>query len=311
MAERISTNKASNKKNAENMTSKFSRHVENGLINKLKAEDLWVKKLETDCGKRDVFLAIRPGYVSFYHKGGGLFTFDNKGFYTNVKYSVLMDKTDYKRDYIYETSLHNVQLIDNFIDGYDNIKKNCKKYSENSEAEGVSRIYHKYPYNSGGSDVVVLDIEVAFSEQQKEDERKQNRIDLLLYNKKLEELLFIEAKKFDNDEIRAKDSHPPVIDQIERYQDTIKEKSIDILPTYQEYVNTLNKIFSGLNLPAPNRINDKIGLLIFDFDDDQKKGKLANIEKNLKAKNIPYYSIGDIKGINAETLWGEIKKKMK
>ena len=67
MAERTSKIKASNKKDAGSKTNDFSRHVDNGLVNKLKASKLWTDKLEMDCRKRDVFLAIRAGCISFYH----------------------------------------------------------------------------------------------------------------------------------------------------------------------------------------------------------------------------------------------------
>ena len=302
MTERTSKIKASNKKIRK--TDKFSRDIDIKLINKLKARKLWTDRLEIDCRKRDVVFAIRPGYISFYHKGGCLFRFDNKGLKTNVKYSVLLDKTTHKSEYIYEDYLHDIQLIDNFNDGYDDIKKNCKNYSYKSEAEGVSRIYHKYPYNSVGSDVVVLDIEVAFIESQEQDERKQNRIDLLLYHKRLKKLRFIEAKKYDNDEIRAKNSPPQVIGQLQRYRDIINVQREYIRNAYKKYTNALNTIFTGLSLPEPQEIDENVGLLIFGFDKDQMVGRLNDqIKKNPEFDGIPCYCIGDIKDIKAENLW--------
>jgi len=285
------------------MVGQFSRHIEKELIDKLMASDLWTKKLKTDCENRDVFLAIRPGYISFYHKGGGLFRFDEKGFQTHVSYSVVLDKTDLKKTYISENYLTNVEIIKTFNEGYDSIKKNCKRFSENTEAEGVSGTYHKFPYNLKEGNVVVLDIEVAFIDTS-EEERRQNRIDILLFNKETKELRFIEAKLFGNDEIRSKYPPPPIIEQLERYRKMIDEQRKDILPAYQEYTNTLNKIFSGLSLPEPQKINDSVGLLIFGFDQDQKDGKLKKqIIDNPVFKDIPFYPIGDIKDITAENLW--------
>jgi hypothetical protein len=288
--------------------NQFSRHVDPALIKKLMADELWKNKLEDDCRKNKVFLAIRPGYISFYYKGGGLFKFDNKGFSTHVSYSVILDKSDLKDDYIYEDYLDNAKLIKEFNMGYDSIKKNCELYHKKSEEEGVSKIYHKFPYNLEKSDVVVLDIEVAFTEPKKENKRnKQNRIDILLYHKGLQKLRFIEAKKFDNKEIKAKNKPPPVLEQLQRYREMIDKKRKDILPAYQEYAKTLNGIFSSLSLPAPQKIDDNVGLLIFDFDENQRdaedKGLKKHIKDNPNFAGIPNYCIGKIEDTNAESLW--------
>ena len=247
-----------------------------------------------DCSNGSVFLALRHNYISFYYKGGGLFEFRNKGFSTDVKYAVMINEPFEGK--IYENQLSKASLTDNFLNGYDRIKKNCEHDSVKSEAQGKSCIYHKYPYTSDKSNVVVLDIEITAPGE------SDKRIDILLFNKKLEELRFIEAKLYKNDEIKSK-TVPQVVDQLDRYQDMINKRN-DFLPAYQEYTNTLNKVFN-LNLPKPLKIDQKLGLLIFGFDEDQREGRLDNIIKNLatKSPNIPIYSIGKIKNINAENLW--------
>jgi hypothetical protein len=275
--------------------SKFSRHINSNIIKKLKATDLWTKKLSMDCLNGNVFLAIRPNNtIRFYYKGGGLFDFGSKGFSTNVKYAVVINKPFAGE--IYENHLPNADLIRNFLEGYDGIKKNCELYSKKSEAQGVSCIYHKYPYTSDKSNVVVLDIEITASGE------SDKRIDILLFNKKLKELRFIEAKLSTNDEIKSK-TRPQVLDQLDRYQNMIAKRN-DFLPAYQEYTDTLNEIFC-LKLPKPQIIDNKVGLLIFDFDEDQKEGRLEQIIKNLTSQspNISVYPIGEIKNINAENLW--------
>jgi hypothetical protein len=305
MTERTSKIRVSNEKNAGSKSNGFSRDVDKGLIKKLMASDLWADKLEIDCKKREVFLAIRPSYISFYHKGGGLFTFDNKGFKTNVNYSVLLDRTGYKSDYIYEDYLQDAKLIKKFYKGYDGIKKNCKNHSDKSEAEGVSRIYHQYPYNFDRSDVVVLDVEVALIDTPEDSKKaEQRRIDILLYHKLLKKLRFIEAKRYDNNEIRAKNSSPQVIGQLQSYRDIIKAQRENILDAYKKYTKTLEKIFSNLSLPEPQEIDENVGLLIFGFDQNQMDGRLNDqIIKNPEFNGIPYYPIGDITKIKAENLW--------
>ncbi len=43
-------------------------------------------------------MAIRNGYIDFYHKGGRLFKFDKKGFQTHIKYAAVIEKD--KKDYL-------------------------------------------------------------------------------------------------------------------------------------------------------------------------------------------------------------------
>jgi len=191
------------------MAAKFTRHINSKIIKDFMGTDLWEKKLSADCFNGNVFFAIRDNYISFYHKGGGLFEFGSKGFSTDVKYAVVIDKP--LKGKIYEKSLSEAALIRNFLDGYDHIKKNCEHDSAESEAQGVSRIYHKYPYTSDKSNVVVLDVEITAPGD------SDKRIDILLFNKELKKLRFIEAKKFTNDEIKSK-TKPQVIEQLERYQ---------------------------------------------------------------------------------------------
>ena len=293
------------------MAKEFSRHIESDLIKELLKTPLWINKLERDCKERKVFLAIRPDYISFYYKGGGLFKFDKNRFQTNVAYTALLK--NYKDDYIHESYLPKVKTISNFVEGYTGIKKNCEQYSKNTEDEGVSVIYHTFPYNLEESDVVVLDIQAAFIDTQEDDKKKkQNRTDILLFHKRLRELLFIEAKKYDNDEIRAKNKAPLVIEQLQRYRATINKQGKDILSAYKEYTDTLKEIFSDLSLSDPQKIEKNVGLLIFGFDKDQRDGRLNDqIITNPVFNDIPFYCIGNIKDIKAETFWEEIKKKIK
>jgi hypothetical protein len=272
------------------LAKQFSREIDDKIIKSLMATDLWTKKLSTDCSNGEVFFAIRDNYISFYYKGGNLFTFRNKGFSTHVKHAGVINGLS--KGEISENDLSSAKLIDNFLSGYDRIKENCEKYSL-KEAQRVSCLYHKNPYTSDKKKVVVLDIEITAPVD------SDNQMDILLFNKELKELRFIEAKLYDNDEIKSK-TKPKVIEQMERYQDMINRRK-DFLPAYQKCTNTLNKIFN-LNLPEPLKIDDKLGLLILDFDDDQKKGGLEKITKNLDAYNISYYSKGDNE-IDAETLW--------
>jgi len=64
-----------------------------------------------------------------------------------------------------------------------------------------------------------------------------------------------------------------------------------------------NSIFD-LSLPKPIDIDDKVILLIFDFDEDQKKGGLQrNVTNNSNYSGIKVYTKGDIKSVVPENIF--------
>ena len=283
----------------------FNRHVGNDLIDALKKQDLWEKKLRDDCKKGDIFLAIRKDRISFYHKGGRLFEFDGKSFKTHVKYTLVIDaeNEDAQKNYVYEDQLGKIPLIRNFVDGYDGVKKNCELYS-GIEARGVSHLYQDSPCSRQGS-IFALDIEVVLGD----DKSQQDRIDILLYNNDDQTLRFVEAKHFSNKELWST-AKPPVVGQIKRYEEQIKVHEKDILDEYARYIDNLNQIFVT-PLKHPAHVDPKVSLLIFGFDDDQKRGDRFNdlILDNSEYNGIPIYSKGGFSGLSADTIWKKAKIK--
>ena len=183
---------------------------------------------------------------------------------------------------------------------YKGIKENCSKYS-GIEALGVSDIYHKYSYVSN-SNVVVLDIEVSFKSLI--EQKKQDRIDLCLYNKDTQTLQFVEAKHYSNKGIWSRTT-PKVISQINRYESQIAKRKSEILKEYSEYTKILNRIFN-ISLLEPKYVEDKVTLLVFGFDNDQKEGKLRKeIIENAQYSGVKSYCIGEIKGVETKNLWKE------
>ncbi len=68
-------------------------------------------------------------------------------------------------------------------------------------------------------------------------------------------------------------------------------------------MQAINNIFS-ISLLEPTDIDEKVTLLIFGFDDDQKKGRLKKmITENTVYSGIKNYSIGNIKQVVMENLW--------
>jgi len=274
----------------------MKRRLEKIIEDKLIASSLWSNQIDQDCKNQNVFLAIRDNRIDLYHKGGKLFTYDSSGFKTHLKYASVITSTE--KDYLNESELSDYKLTSDFESNYQRIKENCSNYS-GFEALGVSDLYHKHSYLSG-SNVVVLDIEISFESLDKKN--NQDRIDILLYNIDSKTLQFVEAKHFTNKEIWSKTT-PEVISQIKRYESQIAKSKADILFEYVEYTNRLNSIF-GKSLPVPENIEDSVTLLIFGFDNDQKKGRLKKlIIDNKEYKGIKNYPIGNIKQVVPGNLW--------
>ena len=127
-------------------------------------------------------MSIRNGYIDFYHKNGRLFKFDKNGFQTHIKYAAVIKKN--KKDYLTETELSSYDLLNNFAVNYKRIKENCKNYA-GIEGIGVSDLYSQHSYLSN-SNIIVLDIEVSFKSN--DENKKQDKIDILLFNKKTKTL---------------------------------------------------------------------------------------------------------------------------
>ncbi|MCC5911897.1 MAG: hypothetical protein JJT76_15880 [Clostridiaceae bacterium] len=279
------------------------------ILNDIKNEGMNIKESKQYI---DVFPAIRNEYIDFYHGGGRLFHFNGK-FKTHFKYASVYDY-DNKDSNITEDQLNKMKPITNFMESYDQIKKMCCLYAD-VEAKGVSRVYKKYSYLYDKSDIVILDIEIAFSskdEAKMSDKSKGvNIIDLLLYNKRTKTLRFYEAKHYSNPELWSSEGNSPrVISQIKRYKERIFQAKEEILNAYREYIDMVNQIF-GLTLEKPEKLDPEVGLLVFGFDNEQKNRLKKLLEADSSLKDIKYYyAKGDERTLNIETLWqGELKMK--
>jgi len=280
----------------------FTRNLGNNAISKLRKNDLFMKKLKPDIEEEAVFPAIRRGRIDFYHKGGKLFSYRDT-FYTHKKYASLIK---FAGDYISESELRKkAEVITSFFEGYEQIKENCSLYS-GVEARGVSRLYHKYPFTKNDLDIVLLDIEISF--RANSEERSQDRIDLLLLNKKTQQLRFYEAKHYSNSDLwTVERSRPEAVSQIERYQEQIEKKDSEILSEYSRYVRIVNNLFT-CDLPEPQSIDRKVTLLVFGYDRDQQKGRMQDLllgDESLAG--IQYYFVGNMAGVNIDNMWRAVK----
>lgn len=274
----------------------FERKLENALIAEFLQTDFWKNYLKEECENQQLFLAIRNNTIGIYHKGGRLFSYEKKEFKTHLKYASVIENPE--KDYLTKKELSKVRLISDFKNNYLRIKENCSLYA-GIEAIGVSEIYHNYSYLSDNN-IVVLDIEISFGVAEKSTGSIQDRIDFLLYDIKNQTLKFVEAKHYSNKEIWSTKT-PEVIGQIEKYEKQITQKRADIITAYENYIQAINTIFNK-TLPLPLKVEDKVALLIFGFDDDQKKGRLQKlILNNAHYKGCQIYCKQD--KINPASLW--------
>lgn len=284
----------------------FIRDIKPELLDQLKNDKLFKEKLFEDVKKGHVFAALRNNRIDFYFKGGKLFSFNSDGLSTHIKYATTPE--DDVGNYVTESKFSEKcgNSIKSFIADYNKIKTNCELYSKGSEAACVSCLNTKYSFASSASNIVVLDVEISLEADTDED-RNQDRIDILLYSKSDKALKFVEAKLYTNKEIRSK-GKPEVIEQINRYNEQIRRKEADICNAYKKYIEVMNDLFL-LRIEEPIKVLSGAGLYIFDFDDDQKQGNLTeNIKPNLEKEHVRFYLLGNPANINAQTLWDATTK---
>lgn len=280
----------------------FERCFIDDDIDNLKGNPLFKDHLRRDIEGRDrdpdVFPAVRPNRMGFYHEGGRLFFFDGTRFKTDPKHATAVNNNGR----VSNSTATNPQAVHGFMESYECIKNNCSSHSKRERKE-LSKIHGHFScakYDRT-DDVVVLDIEICLTQ-----DSRQHTIDLLLFNRKTLMLRFFEAKGYWNPAISAK-GKPKVVDQMNRYQDQLNV-SDDVrnvmLTNYREHVTIINKLFKHeTNPPLPQFIDPVPRLLIVGCDDERKlklAEKVARLEDDYQ---LHVYSIGDIKEVESSALF--------
>ena len=262
--------------------AKFERGMGEKLVKALSKHDLFKSKLMEDIQNGKVFFAIRPGYGSFYVKGRSLFKYKSNRFSSHQKF-VFIPKNS-KGSYINEKDLKNLVPISDFVEGYERIKERAERYAD-PEATGVSALY-KFAPHTGNLDerYFLVDIEVGFDAAndtgEEKGERKADRIDILLYDNELRNLLFCEAKHYSNAEIKMSgDAAPKVLEQLTRYDGQIKKNKKAILAEYTKAFKEYNALM-GTKLNPPKDIVKKCGLYIFGFNRSGQQELRSCFDKN-------------------------------
>jgi len=276
----------------------FKRDIHEEIIKQLQKSDIYQKKILKDIKTGVILPCIRDERIDFYYGGGNLFTFDKKGFATHIKYASVY-KYKGKDPYVSESEIQKMEKITSFLDGYERIKENCSLYA-GDEAISISDIYRRYSYILPRN-IVVLDIEISLKSL-KNDGSKQDRIDILFFDRKKERLIFCEGKHYSNGELWSeKGTEPKVVKQIRRYEEQIIDKQDSILNGYCNYISIVNNLFS-LDLPCPGSISKNVLLIVTGFDKDQSSGRLTNLFKENMPNDLKYYPVGSPANFKPENM---------
>ena len=288
--------------------SVFKRGLSNSFVEALTDEykrNDWWKKIVDD---KALFIAIRNEYINVYYQGNSLLRLDyNKGKLsakTHYKYLIkpnlkknenCLIKTSDKMAFIPDGSkgvldyylTHNLSEIES-------IKKASTSYG-GVEKEGIQKIL-----NSNNN---IIDLEIALTKKteqnendiEKYDQNSAKRIDFLAIQKSGNdsyELVFFEAKDYTNKELKAKGTNlPPVLKkQVPTYENLLTHYQNDIKESYKTVCqnlinllpqNTFSKSVVDITNGANFDVNLEPRLVIFGFDDDQRRGTLfqERIEK--------------------------------
>jgi hypothetical protein len=244
-------------------------------------------------GDEDLFIAMRKKTVSIYYQGCSLFEISHNGglqLKTHFKYLVRPVLPSGNPYVTWKGDRPDIgqHAEGYFIDGFniDSLKKASSWYA-GDEKEGVHKILK--------SNTNVIDVEIALSpdtadtvatEARKgEGRRVADRIDFAAIQEKdgIPCIVFFEAKRFVNKELRSKAHKPSVLDQIDRYETFIKGHLTEFETSYREVCKNLVALNAdrGSELvrrvaqyPEQLSIDPAVRLVIFDFDEDQCIGKV-------------------------------------
>lgn len=265
----------------------FNRGISQTFIDRLNAEyeaEGWWKAIADD---RELIIAIRENYINVYWKGNNLLKLKQEGndLVGEIHYKYLLRPSSEQPPYIKvingQTKLDSADklFIPDFAD-LTALKRATNAYSS-EEKEGVHQIVIHNPN--------IIDVEIALgTESKKTGSATTNRIDFaaLKFEHSGPEIVFFEAKRFANKELRANGENIPVLNQLRRYQNLLHDGQSDLIRSYRKVCGNLaslkgvgNRYAPMLNMMneiAENKCNlsisEDVRLVIFGFDIDQKNG---------------------------------------
>lgn len=278
--------------------SSFKRGISSDFVAALNEEyerNSWWTKIVDD---HNLFVAIRDEYINVYYKGNSLIRLDfNKGeFIAKTHYKYLVKPNLNKNENCLIKTTENMAFIPESSKGtldyyltkslyeIESIKKASTAYG-GIEKEGIQKILN--------SNINIIDLEVALTKtalQSEDDIDKDSakRIDFAAIHENAQsqfELVFFEAKHYSNKELRAKGNALPAVlkKQIPTYEKLLDQYESDIKTSYKRVCKNLidllpNRSFTKSIIAIANgadfNVNFQPRLVIFGFDDDQKKGNI-------------------------------------
>ena len=285
-----------------NMTkAEFNRTLPDGFLGALNAaysaESGWWRNLADD---PHIFIAIRNGYLNAYYKGNSVMRL-NLGpggqLRGSTHYKYLL-KPSHRPEYVSVVdgqpviASHEQLFLSDLSDVA--LLKNAAKPYAGVEKAGVHEIIKSNPN--------IVDVEIAFGSVSAADGKATApRMDFAALQSNGEEvrLTFFEAKHFSNKELKASaDNTPPVVAQIERYSALLRTHADEVhdayLSVFSYFLGMKGNVLHNPVRAARDRLMELVlsekkrlvidlepRLVIFGFDDDQKKGKVwaPHIEK--------------------------------
>jgi len=246
---------------------------------------------------KELFIAIRTEYVSIYYQGCSLLKIEYKNgkLFSETHYKYLI-RPIWKNPYVsWKEDSPNIQgrldklTIDKF--DIDSLKKSSSWYAE-AEKEGVHKIL-----KSNGN---IVDVEIALSsepeaeadsaERSTKNRPAPDRIDFaaIRTNGGKPCIVFFEAKRFDNGDLKARNGEPRVFDQIKRYETFIRNNQLRIEESYRAVCRNLVDLAPDRQDPLVKAVaaspglltvDSEVRLVVFGYDRDEDKGEVWNKHK--------------------------------
>ncbi|NYZ11609.1 hypothetical protein HL658_03535 [Azospirillum sp. RWY-5-1] len=264
----------------------FDRGIDEAFVSALNVaydEGGWWRRLADDT---DLVVAIRSNYLNVYWRGNSLLRVAHeKGrLVGRVHYKYLL-RPDRTPEYVGVKDGRAVipdpaSFLTQDIGDVQSLKAAAKPYA-GAEKIGVHNIVMSNPN--------IVDVEVAFAVAGMKGDAGNPRVDFAAVHEMANEvrLVFYEAKLFSNAEARAGGDAPPrVVEQIGRYASLLRQHDGQVERSYNRVFTNLltvkgvvgrhperdavlRKVLSG---EKPVVICDRPRLVLFGFDDDQKRG---------------------------------------
>ena len=250
-----------------------------------------------DIREGNVFPAIRGRKIDFYMKGRKLFSFNGMAFQANVAYLAAFQNRP--KGEITEEVFSQSKVCNTFKDGYSQIKAHLALY-EQPESGGVFKLCKAFSCfaKTFAGPIGVFDIELSL--EATDEDRSQDRLDLILFHLVERRLRFFEVKTFANKEIWPTNGNVAVVDQIARYEEQLIQREQEVIDGYQQYVRLMNRL-CGVNLPEPTYVDREPDLLLIDYDSNQYQ-TIQNVLLPAFDGAFRCCSIGDPKRAKPSTL---------